>query len=371
MAEILGIGLSHYPPLSGRDEDMANILRGRLQDPDVPAERKDPANWPAFMRAEWGDDQGVAGATRHRAAMRAGLTRARAAIDEFKPDVVVIWGDDQYENFKEDIIPPFCIMAYEDMTIQPWAHASESAMFSKSTDEWGGGKPNVWNERRDHSIQVRGHRQVAKHLTTQLLERHFDVSYAYRPLHHPGLPHAFLNSILYLDYDRRGFPYPVVPFQINCYGRSVISYRGFVSRLADRGREPDPPAPSPRRIFELGAEIARVFRDSPWRVALVASSSWSHAFLNDQSYRLEPDVALDKRLYEALTSSDWDVWTAMTLEQLERSGEHELLNWYALAGAMNELGQRCTWSDFVETYVFNSSKVTAIFAPPRSAGIAA
>lgn len=43
MAEVLGIGVSHYPPFSGRDADMANILRGRLKDPDVPAEAKDPA----------------------------------------------------------------------------------------------------------------------------------------------------------------------------------------------------------------------------------------------------------------------------------------------------------------------------------------
>ena len=32
MAEIIGIGISHYPPLSGRGEDMANILKGRLAD---------------------------------------------------------------------------------------------------------------------------------------------------------------------------------------------------------------------------------------------------------------------------------------------------------------------------------------------------
>ena len=30
---------------------------------------------------------------------------------------------------------------------------------------------------------------------------------------------------------------------------------------------------------------------------------------------------------------------------------------------MSELGQRCAWADFVETYVFNSSKVAAIFPP--------
>ena len=29
MGQVLGLGISHYPPLSGRDDDMANILKGR------------------------------------------------------------------------------------------------------------------------------------------------------------------------------------------------------------------------------------------------------------------------------------------------------------------------------------------------------
>ena len=80
MAQVLGIGISHYPPFSGRDADMASILRNRLLDPDVPAAAKDPAGWPALMREEWGDDQGVKAAARHRAAMLVGLRKARAAL---------------------------------------------------------------------------------------------------------------------------------------------------------------------------------------------------------------------------------------------------------------------------------------------------
>lgn len=364
MAEVLGLGITHYPPLSGRDEDMAGILRGRLADPDVPPAARDPANWPGPMLREWGDDEGCAAAAGHRARLVAGLARARQTLDRFAPDLVVVWGDDQYENFRDDIIPPFCVLAYDDLRLRPWQQASESSMVGSSSDEWGAGRPNVWNEPRDFELLVRGHRQAAKAMATSLLEQEFDVAYAYRPLHHPGLPHAFLNSILYLDYERRGFPYPVIPFQINCYGRWVVSYRGYISRLADRGRPLDPPSPTPQRVFGLGAAVARFFRDSPWRVALIASSSWSHAFLNDASWRLQPDVALDRRLYEALATGDWNVWLQTPLSRIESSGDHELLNWYALAGAMSELGQRCTWSEFVETWIFNSSKVFASFEPP-------
>lgn len=64
------------------------------------------------------------------AAMRTGMSRVRQALDDFDPDFVLIWGDDQYENFKEDIVPAFSVLAYEDMTIKPWEQASESSGFN-------------------------------------------------------------------------------------------------------------------------------------------------------------------------------------------------------------------------------------------------
>jgi hypothetical protein len=362
MGQVLGLGVSHYPPLSGQDADMANILRGRLADPDIPAAAKDPARWPPAMQAEWADP--AAAAVRHRAAMHSGLKRVRQALADFQPDFVLIWGDDQYENFKESVVPAFSVLAYEDREIRPWAQASASAMFdAKTKDEWGGGRPNVWGERGDTTRLVRGHREAAKHLATGLLEADFDVAYAYEPLHHPGLPHAFLNALLYLDYDRQGFDWPVVCMPINCYGRAVISYKGFVSRWADRGRPADPPSPTPRRCFDLGAACARILKASPWRVAVLASSSWSHAFLVDKTFRIAPDVAADRALYEALVAGDYAAWRNHPLAHIEESGQQEVLNWFVLAGAMNALGARLEWSEFVETWIFNSSKVAAVYAP--------
>ena len=43
MAEILGLGITHYPPLAGIDERMMGILKGTLRDPNIPAAIKDPA----------------------------------------------------------------------------------------------------------------------------------------------------------------------------------------------------------------------------------------------------------------------------------------------------------------------------------------
>ena len=113
MAEILALGLTHYPPLWGPDERMSWIFRRMLTNPKLPETLKQPDGWPEPARAQWSDDQGTAEAGRHREAMVAWFRKTRAALDAFKPDFVLMWGDDQYENFKEDVVPPYCLLAYE------------------------------------------------------------------------------------------------------------------------------------------------------------------------------------------------------------------------------------------------------------------
>lgn len=356
MAEILGLGLSHYPPLCGSDAQMAGILRMTLKDASIPASAKDASQWPPAMRAEWGGDEGVASAAQHRALLVDGIRRVRQALEQFKPDVVVIWGDDQYENFKEDLVPAFSVCAYDDLDLYPWRHAQGSSMMD-------GGKPNVWNEGAQQRFRVRGARSIAKHLASGLIEAGIDVAYAYTPLHHASLAHAFTNAILYLDYDRAlGWDWPTIAFPINCYGRKVISAKGFMTKF-DAELDLDPPSPSPARCFEMGRQAARVMRASPWRVAFVASSSWSHAFLVDHTWRLRPDTEADRRLYRALIAQDIDTWTTTPLSAFEQAGQQEVLNWSPLVGAMHEVGAPLVWSEFIETSVFNSNKVFAIYEP--------
>jgi hypothetical protein len=100
MSEILAVGVTHYPPLAGRDETMAAIVTRMLQNPDLPEKWRDPANWPTAMREEWGNDQGATNAKHHRETLLAGFRKVRKAIDDFKPDFILVWGDDQYENFR-------------------------------------------------------------------------------------------------------------------------------------------------------------------------------------------------------------------------------------------------------------------------------
>ncbi len=350
MGEILGLGMTHYPPLIGRDKDMASILRAVMKDPGLPERYRDPRGWPEAMRREYGADGGTASAAAHRASLLRHFRHARKLLDEFRPDVVVIWGDDQHENFTEDIIPPFCVLAYDRIEAR---HRKRDAA------------DNVWGENENTAIRMPGHREAGKFLARRLLEQDIDVAYAYTPLHYPGLAHAFLNTVMYLDYDRVGFDYPVVAFQVNCYGRRVIAQRGFRGSLAKplADTELDPPSPSPKRCMEVGAATARAMRESPWRTALIASSSWSHAFLTDKNYQLYPDIEADRRLYEALRRGDYDAWRATPLADIEASGQQEMLNWYMLAGAMEALGRKPDECEFIESWIFNSNKCFAVFKP--------
>ena len=115
--------------------------------------------------------------------------------------------------------------------------------------------------------------------------------------------------------------------------------------------------------MEVGAATARALRESPWRVALIASSSWSHAFLTDKHYQLYPDRESDRRLYEALRAGDYETWRQTPLADIETSGQQEMLNWYMLAGAMEELGRKPDECEFIDTWSFNSNKCFSVWKP--------
>jgi len=171
--------------------------------------------------------------------------------------------------------------------------------------------------------------------------------------------------VLFLDWDRRGLDLPIVPFSVNCYGRRVIAAQGYIESLASPIPEQnlDPPSPSPSRCFDLGAACARSLMSSQWRVALVASASWSHAFLTRKNSFLYPDTAADRTLFDALKAGDYDTWRSVTLDQIEASGQHEMLNWFCLVGAMAELGRKPDRAEFFESNIMNSNKVITTFLP--------
>jgi hypothetical protein len=153
----------------------------------------------------------------------------------------------------------------------------------------------------------------------------------------------------------------VLPFHVNCYGNQLLRGARADATARKNSMEISPPSPSPRRCFDVGRATARFFAASPWRVALIASSSWSHATLTAKHGRLYPDVPADRKLHAELVDGGFARWGDMPLARIEDAGQHEVLNWVCLAGAMTELKQRPKTVEFVESHLFNSSKCFALF----------
>ncbi len=352
MAEILGLGMTHYPPLCRREEEMPALLRSMLKGTRVPEHAKDPRTWPSAMREEWGNDEGVTAARIHRERCFSAFRVVRERLDRFHPDAVLIFGDDQYENFVDDLVPPFCVYITGTMVSRPFA--------GPVTPTRSG--TNIWNEPADTEFRHEGKPELGRWLMNRLSEAGTPLPYAYRLRYERGLAHAFINTLMYLDVDRRGFPFPVVPFHVNCYGGELVRSRGAPNPARDAGTEPDPPAPSPAACFDIGRAVGKALAGSQWRVAIIASSSWSHAFLTTKNHWIYPDSDSDRARLKELREGQYASWRELTQARIEDAGQHEFLNWVALAGAMSALDKRVEIIDWVESHVFNSSKCFAVFS---------
>ena len=61
-------------------------------------------------------------------------------------------------------------------------------------------------------------------------------------------------------------------------------------------------------------------------------------------------------LDDALSGADYGFWRKRSLKDMEQAGQHEMLNWMALMGAMETLDRKPVVHDYVETHVFMSEK---------------
>ena len=68
------------------------------------------------------------------------------------------------------------------------------------------------------------------------------------------------------------------------------------------------------------------------------------------------------RLYDALVVGDFDTWRTVTEPEVVDCGQQEILNWWCLLGAMEELGHTTPdYHGYVESYVMNSNKCFAVY----------
>ena len=145
----------------------------------------------------WDRDEGLAFAAEYQRILQPAYRKARDCIDEFKPDFVLIFGDDQYEVFKEDCIPPFAVFAIDNIPI-------------KDSPDY-----------KDENASIKGSKQIGNYLVRGLVTKGFDVACCWRLRNQEKYGHAFTTTIQYLDLDKRGFDYPIIPVTVNCYGSDL------------------------------------------------------------------------------------------------------------------------------------------------------
>ncbi len=268
MSQIVGcIAMSHGPQLLAPPERWD----------ELPSRTRGPFNPKPGIAAEITPEAKKAHAERCTAA----IARLRDILAEWRPDTVVIFGDDQEENILFDNMTPF--------TIYIGAEADATLKFryfgAKETDQ-------ITRYRVDDTL--------ARELLDGALNAGFDPAWSKELRYHAGLGHAFGRALDFL------MPRPlpaIVPIMVNTYY---------------------PPAPSARRCFAFGQAIGAALRSSArgGRVVVIGSGGLSHTKI---------DETLDRAFIDALERHDTDYLQAMPSDVLV-GGTSEIRNWIAVAG---------------------------------------
>jgi Catalytic LigB subunit of aromatic ring-opening dioxygenase len=314
MAEIvLGIGTSHGPMLSTPPEgwdlrvpdDRRNIHHFRSRTwtfEELVNERRGEHFENQITLEVW---------KRRHAACRAALAHLANLFEETRPDVAILFGDDQMECFKDTMVPAFGVF-YGDSFVNSEYSPEHLARLPP------GIAPSVPGHIPPGGATYPGVPQLGRHLIERLIADGFDITAMPRV---PGnlTPHAF--GFLYRQIMRDAV-IPSVPVFVNTFY--------------------PPNQPPAIRCAELGRAIASAVQEWPSsaRVALIASGGLSHFVI---------DEALDDLVLQGLRNGDLTSITALA-ESVFQSGTSEIKNWIPLAAAMIELDIPAHIVDYVPCY---------------------
>ena len=299
MAEILGIGCTHAPMILFPPEHWVNV-RKRLSE-RIPNYEKPPQ-----LVEELGDDNGASHDKKNHKRIGDAFKVLRERLHAWKPDVVILIGDDQVENFKRENLPTFCFYTGSEVKGYPFHAAKDSN--------------NVWNIAPEAEFTYKCPDKFASALVSHVIRDGFDMSSSTELAGWDwGLPHAHINPLMYLDQEGE---LPILPLFVNCLG--------------EEAGEEYPPRPTAKRCYELGRSIRKFLDTRSERVAVIASSSWSHFFLTEKFQRRRFDAEFDHRNLELVKNGQGSKLAEISPEDIQASGDHEFLNWIITLGVMGD-----------------------------------
>jgi OH-DDVA oxygenase/3-O-methylgallate 3,4-dioxygenase len=286
---VLGIGHSHTPQISTDPEEWPNLGKTDQVSPNVPENLDELLQVDLYRQKH---------ARAQDAVKQLGQLLRNADLD-----AIVIFGDDQHEQFTDENMPAVAIYHGDSVEVharQPRpGRVSPPLHLEPTAPEY----PNAAG--------------LAGHLISNLTEQEFEISRCSSLRPERGIGHAF--SFLY----QRLWPecdVPIVPVMINTYF--------------------PPNQPTPKRCHDLGKAINAAL--GSWtggeRVGVIASGGLSHIVIDEK---------IDRQALDALQAKDTRALHALPREQLQ-GGTSEILNWVALDGAVGSLPM--TLIDYIPGY---------------------
>ncbi|MFZ2175610.1 MAG: hypothetical protein WAW17_16555 [Rhodococcus sp. (in: high G+C Gram-positive bacteria)] len=256
MANLVGVfGTSHSPALIAPVSDWPAL------EPRIPRPSLD--RLVGNVRDYWDE---------HQARFDIAMKQLRASILAVDPDVLLIVGSDQGENFGPRSAPVF------EMFLADHLDASAANRRDEGPDQFRVSMPIAV----DLGLQI----------LNELCDNGFDVAHTSETSDDYGIGHAVTWPMRFLDLTESGFE--LLPIVTNVWN--------------------PPNVPSVRRCVAFGQALRDAISAAPKqaRVAVLASGGLSHLVLDEE---------LDSRVLDALQSSNLDTWLAIADDELRLAHE--------------------------------------------------
>lgn len=282
---VLGLGTSHGPQLN-----IPPNLWELLHDKDKTDSRID---YQALLKVAPNLEQEITPQKYEERfeACHVAMKGLRKKLDAASPDVIVVIGDDQHEQFLDDNMPMFSVFCGSSMPIVKRRRPSAPAWI-QAEEEGTLHMPD----------QPPAEPALAGHLIDYLRNGEFDIASSNQLKPDVGLGHAF--SFLY-RYIHPEAEIPMVPVMVNTFF--------------------PPNQPTPRRCYALGRALRAAIEswDTDKRVAVMASGGLSHTILEED---------LDRAVLKALQEKDGEALSSLPMQRLTR-GTSEIRNWITIGAA--------------------------------------
>jgi protocatechuate 4,5-dioxygenase beta chain len=282
----LGMASAHAPMMFQKAQYWPKVLER------IPAEARE--HLPHSARVEIATPALIEA---HIQRIEAAFATLREQLRAYRPDALVMIGDDQGDMFDDANNPTFSV------------YTGDAPLWGRSARDPLGVPPQERTK-----LVFPQHAELARHLLGGLIERGFDVANLARfePRGNParGVSHMVSNLVPEVD--------PKIEIPLVCV---------FVNEYFA-------PLPGAARCARLGEAIADALRDRPERIAIYASGGLSHfPGMYNAGWIDQP---LDRWILERLHRNDVDALQHLFTFDSDnlRSGTGEVRAWISVAAAM-------------------------------------